>query len=136
MIMTDEIRKELRKHTRYIKTAYDPIQYCGPDGITQIKEYFVAKVEQVHDQALIDALVRFINEQKFAYPVSEMLLIDQDFVLDILDKRVPKQPIGYPGYACPSCLKPVYYYYTRTKFCPECGQALAWDYKNEKEETT
>ena len=135
MEMTDEIRQELRKHMRKITTAFNPIDYCEPDGVRHIKAYFVAKVERLQDNAVIDELVRFLNDQKLAYPVSEMLLIDQDFVLDILDKRVPKHPIGYPGYTCPSCLKPIYYYYRHVSFCPECGQALAWEYKNELEET-
>ena len=129
MEMTDEIRKELRKHTRAVKTVFDPIQYCEPDGIMRIKEYFVAKVERLQEQAIIDELVRFVNEQKYAYPVSELLLVDQDWVLDILGKQIPK--IVWDGLTCPSCNKRFVYAYLHAKYCPNCGQALKWEERNE-----
>ena len=130
MEMTDEIRQELRKHTRAVKTAFDPIQYCEPDGIMRIKEYFVAKVERLQEQAIIDELVRFVNEQKYAYPVSELLLIDQDWVLDILGKQIPK-PV-WDGLTCPSCHSPFLYANMLSPYCQRCGQALKWTIKKEE----
>ena len=76
-----------------------------------------------------EAVYRAIVDEAIKNGITDLFLLDKEFVLNALIKQIPKKTLQFdsvPHNRCSNCSRAVRVYATDTmyKYCPDCGQAL------------
>lgn len=91
-----------------------------------------AQVADMTDKVVCGAI---IDEAEQA-GVTDLYLIDRDFIRAAIKKQIPKKPKDYPFSAgqCPSCDAVFEFdWEPKSKYCQNCGQKLNWESEVETE---
>ena len=104
--------------------------------LCNMTQKLVAQVVDKTDEVIIDAIVA----EAARAGVTDLFLIDRQFVLEALIKHTPRNVVLKQGnvltepkhFACPTCGNFFGYLYSKPKeeictaYCPDCGQSLEW----------
>lgn len=95
------------------------------NNISTITKKIHAKLVDAQEEAVYRAIV----DEAIKNGITDLFLLDKEFVLNALTKQVPKKALQFdsvPRNRCPNCSRAVRVYTTDTmyKYCPDCGQAL------------